>query len=111
VIKVVIAYIDSNKFEAIQRELTEYGITHTSAIAAGGASRDRFVAPNYRGSPHTQNLAEKIRLECVIGAAHVQQVTETIFKHEGKRSFVFVMNVEEAIPAEYVMADADATAT
>jgi nitrogen regulatory protein PII len=108
VIKVVIAYIDSDKFETIRRELADYGITYISAIAAGGASEDSFVAPNYHGSPQTLHLAEKIRLECVVGATHVKAVTEMIFKHEAKRSFVFVMNVEEAIPEEFVMSDTEA---
>lgn len=106
-IKVVIAYIDSDKFEPIRQDLAAYGITHASAIAAGGASEDRFVAPHYRGSPQTLNLAEKIRIECVVGASHVQPVKEMIFKHEGRRSFMFVMNVEEALPEKFVMADSE----
>ena len=105
-IKVVIAYIDSDKFEAIRKDLAAYGIPYASAMAAGGVSADRFVAPHYGGTPHTQQLAQKIRLECVVGASHVKPVTETIFKHEGRRSFVFVMNVEAAMPEEFVVADA-----
>ena len=104
-LKVVVAYVDSDKFEPIRRDLASHGIVSISAIAAGGASPDQFVAPHYRGSPQTLNLAEKIRIECVVGASHVQSVKDTIVEHEGKRSFLFVMGVEEAFPPDSVMAD------
>jgi nitrogen regulatory protein PII len=104
-LKVVVAYIDANMFEPIRRDLTAYGIASISAIAAGGASEERFVAPNYHGSPHTQHLAEKLRVECVVGTSHLQAVKDVIFRHEGRRSFLFVLNVEEASPMDSVMAD------
>src|SRR5262249_47274095 len=104
-LKVVIAYIDSDTFEPIRQDLAAYGIASISAIAAGGASEERFVAPHYRGSAQVQHLAEKLRLECVIGASHLQVVKETIFRHEGRKSFMFVMDVEEAFPEESVIAD------
>jgi hypothetical protein len=76
-----------------------------SVAAAGGASADTFVAAHFRGTPHTQNLAEKVRLECVVGAAHVDSVIETIFSHEGRRSFVYVQDVERVSPADTVLMD------
>jgi nitrogen regulatory protein PII len=106
-IKVVVAYIDSVTFEPIRRDLASYGITSMSAMAAGGASEERFVAPHYRGSPQALHLAEKIRLECVVGASHVQAVKDTVFKHEGRKSFLFVLNVEEAMPEEPIMPDSE----
>jgi nitrogen regulatory protein PII len=104
-LKVVVAYIDANMFEPIRRDLAAYGIASISAIAAGGASGERFVSPHYAGTPHTQHLAEKLRLECVVGASHLQVVKDTIFRHEGRRSFLFVQSVEEAMPADSVLAD------
>jgi nitrogen regulatory protein PII len=104
-LKVVVAYIDSDMFEPIRQDLAALGIGSISAIAAGGASGERFVAPHYRGSAHTQHLAEKLRLECVVGAAHLQSVKDTIFRHEGRRTFLFVMSVEEASPEDSVLAD------
>jgi hypothetical protein len=32
-------------------------------------------------------------------------VKDTIFRHEGRRSFLFVLNVEEASPEDSVLAD------
>jgi nitrogen regulatory protein PII len=104
-IKVVMAYIDQEMFGAIREELASYGIVSFSVVNAGGVSEDEFVAPHFRGSPHTQNLAGKLRLECVVGAEHVEDIKATIFKHETKRSFMFVMNVESASPAELVRSD------
>jgi nitrogen regulatory protein PII len=106
VIKVVIAYIDADQFPHIRKDLALMGITSMSAIAAGGASTDSFVAPHYRGTPHTDDLAEKIRMECVVGTSHVHAVKEAILRHEGRRTFLFVMNVEEATPEETVRLDA-----
>jgi nitrogen regulatory protein PII len=104
-LKVVVAYVDSDMFEPIRRDLAGEGIASLSAIAAGGASEDRFVAPNYQGSAHAQHLAEKLRLECVVGASHLQAVKDAIFRHVGRRSFLFVMSVEEAAPEDSVLAD------
>lgn len=104
-LKVVVAYIDANMFEPIRRDLSADGIASISAIAAGGASEERFVAPHYTGSPHTQQLAAKLRLECVVGASHLQTVKDAIFRHVGRRSFLFVLNVDEASPEDSVMTD------
>lgn len=106
-LKVIVAYIDSDTFEPIRRDLADYGIQSTSAIAAGGASQDKFVAPHYRGSAQLQHLAEKLRFECVVGASHVEAVKEIVFRHEGKRSFIFVMDVEQAVPEDLILADSN----
>jgi nitrogen regulatory protein PII len=106
-LKVVIAYIDSDTFEPIRQDLAAQGIGSISAIAAGGASEERFVAPHYRGSAQVQHLAEKLRLECVIGASHLQMVKDTIFRHEGRKTFLFVLDVEEALPEELVIPDSN----
>jgi nitrogen regulatory protein PII len=104
-IKVVVAYIDQDAFDPIRKDLNDYGIESMSVVEAGGASGDRFVAPHFRGSPHTQQLSGKLRLECVVGADHVEHVKETILRHETNRTFVFVLNVEDATPANLVRSD------
>jgi hypothetical protein len=40
-----------------------------------------------------------------VGESHVESVTETIFNHVGKRSFVFVQAIEQAWPVDMVLAD------
>jgi nitrogen regulatory protein PII len=109
--KLVVAYIDSSTFESVRSALVEYGIASFSAVAAGAVSDYAFAAPNYRGSAHTQRLPEKLRLECVVGASHVDAVKNIIFEHEGRRSFLYVLDVEQAFPEDSVMASADTEAS
>jgi nitrogen regulatory protein PII len=110
--KVVVAYVDTDRFEVIRKDLVACGITHASAIAAGGVtehSGHEFVAPHYTGSNQTKYLGEKIRLEVVVGASHVEDVKRIVFEHVGKRSFLYVMAVEEALPLDLVAEDAAAS--
>lgn len=104
-IKVVVAYVDQEAFAQIRDDLNEYGIVSFSVVDAGGVSLDRFVAPHFRGSPHTQGLQGKLRLEVVVGEDHVEKVREIVFRNESKRSFMFVMAVEEAVPQEFTKGD------
>jgi nitrogen regulatory protein PII len=105
VIKVVVAYIDQEAFGPIREELNDYGIDSMSVLDAGGVSLDRFVAPHFRGSPHTQGLHGKLRLEVVVGEQHVERVREIVFRHETRRSFMFVTGVEQAYPEDLVRLD------
>jgi nitrogen regulatory protein PII len=106
VIKVVVAYIDADVFVAIRKDLAAHGIVSISVAVSGGASTDAFVSPHFSGTPHTHNLAAKLRLEAVVGADLVATVKEIIFAHEGKRSFLFVMSVDEVHPEESVVIEA-----
>jgi nitrogen regulatory protein PII len=102
VIKVVVAYIDQDAFGAVRQELLEIGIESMSVMDSGGVSLEKFVAPHFRGSPHTQGLHGKLRLEVVVGDQIVDQVREIVFRHESRRSFMFVGNVEHAYPESLV---------
>ena len=105
-IKVVVAYVDAVAFDEIRAELSEHGIVSLSVVAAGGASPERFAAPNYRGTPHTLDLHGKLRVELVVGAEYADVVREIIFRHEQRRSFMFTMPVEAAYPDELVRHEA-----
>jgi nitrogen regulatory protein PII len=112
--KVVVAYVDTDRFEAIRKDLVACGITHASAIAAGGVTENsghEFVAPHYKGSNQTKYLGEKIRVEIVVGASHVEDAKRVIFDHVGKRSFLYVMTVDEAMPIDLVAEDTAAAAS
>ena len=112
-LKLVVAYVDTDRFEAVRQDLLARGISSASAIAAGGVtagSGHEFVAPHYKGSNQTFYLQEKIRIECVVGAQHVDVVKQVIFDHVGQRSFLYVMAVEEALPEEFVREDAEVAA-
>ena len=110
-IKVVVAYVDAENFERIRHDLADAGISSFSVAAAGGASTDTFVAAHFRGTPHTQNLAEKLRLEVVVGADHVEDVKRTILARETRRPFLYVHAVEEVVPADTVLLGEDAART
>jgi nitrogen regulatory protein PII len=105
VIKVVVAYIDQNAFGAIRQDLEAIGIDSMSVADSGGVGPDEFAAPHFRGSPHTQGLQGKLRLELVVGEQHIDQVREIIFSHETRRSFMFVMGVEHVYPEDFVKND------
>jgi nitrogen regulatory protein PII len=97
-LKVVVTYIDSDKFDAVRRDLADSGISHMAAIAAGSATPDPFTALAYRGSAHMLTLTEKTRLEFVVRAEHLETVKEAIFRHAGPKTFMFVITVDEALP-------------
>ena len=101
-IKVIVAYIDQDAFSAVNDDFKAIGIESMSVMDAGGVSLDKFVAPHFRGTPHTQGLQGKLRLELVVGEEHVDQVREIVFRHETKRSFMFVTGVEQAFPEDLV---------
>jgi nitrogen regulatory protein PII len=97
-LKVVVAYIDSVKFEAVRHDLAEAGISHLAVIAAGSSTPDPFATLPYRGSPHTSGLTEKLRLEFVVEAEQLDAVTAAIFHHAGPKTFTFSMTVDHASP-------------
>jgi nitrogen regulatory protein PII len=97
-LKVVVTYIDSEKFDAVRQDLGESGITHLAAITAGSATPEPFAPAPYRGSPYTITLTEKTRLEFVVHADHLAAAREAIFRHSGPKTFMFVLPVEEALP-------------
>src|SRR5262249_26879222 len=43
-LKLVVAYVDPDRFEAIRRDLTEGGVSHLAAIAVGSVTPDPFTA-------------------------------------------------------------------
>ena len=106
--KLVIGYVDADVFEAIRQDLVDQGVLAISAISAGGATPDQFVARSYRGTAQTYHLAEKIRIECVVGASHADAVQQTILAHPARRpTFTFVMDVHDVAPVDSVLVDAD----
>jgi nitrogen regulatory protein PII len=105
VIKLIVAYIDQDAFAPVREELRGIGIESMSVSDSGGVSTEKFAAPHFRGSPHTQGLQGKLRLEVVVGEDHVDQVREIVFKHETRHSFMFVTSVEQAYPESFVKTD------
>ena len=103
--KMVVAYIDPERFERIREALLGLGFPSLSVMSAGGTVAEATVTSTYRGAAFEQHSRAKARFECVVGADHASTVVETVLKDGGERSFVFVVPVERAYPAETVKTD------
>ena len=97
-LKVVVAYVDPERFEAIRHDLSEVGVSHMAAMAVGSVTPDPFTRMVYRGSAYTPHLSEKTRLEFVVHDEHLEAVKEAVFRHAGDQTFLFVLSVHEALP-------------
>jgi len=97
--KMVVAYVDPERFEPIREELVDLGFGSLSVISANGSVPEATMSGSYRGASIERHLRPKARLECVVGAEHAPTVIDTVLKHGADRTFVFVVPVEEAHPA------------
>jgi nitrogen regulatory protein P-II 1 len=99
--KMVVAYLEPGRFEPIRAELLELGFGSLSVLSANGSVPETTMSGSYRGATMERHLRPKTRIECVVGE-HAQTVIDTILKHAADRSFVFVVPVEQAVPAETI---------
>jgi nitrogen regulatory protein PII len=99
--KLVTAYVERERFDPIREELLDLGFRSISAWDATGSIPEPTLA-SYRGAVVETHTRPKTRMECVTGDDQAQTVVDTVLKHAGERRFVFVVNVDEAIPAETV---------
>jgi len=102
--KVVTAYIERERFDAIREQLLSLGFRSISAWEASGSIPEPEVTGSYRGAVVETHLRPKVRLECVAGAEHVSSVVDTVLEHGGERRFVYVVGVEQAYPTDTVKA-------
>ena len=100
--KLVVAYIERETFEPIREALLELGFPSLSLLDASGSIPEPTITGTYRGIAVEQHARPKARVECVAGDDQVATVMETVLKHAGDRSFVFVIPVEQAYPTETV---------
>lgn len=103
--KMVVAYVDPERFEGIRADLLDLGFPSLSILSAGGTVPEATLTATYRGAAVEQHSRPKARLECVVGADHASTVVETVLKDGDDRSFVFVVPVEGAYPSETVKTD------
>ena len=104
--KMVVAYVEPERFEEIREDLLELGFVSLSVLSANGSVPEPTMSGTYRGATIERHLRPKARIECIVGASHVSTVVDTVLKHGADRSFVFVVPVEQAFPAETVKTDA-----
>ncbi len=99
--KMVIAYVRHEAFEPIRQELLDAGFPSLSVTDVKGSGRQKGITEHYRGAELAIHLRPKLKIECVVETAEVEQVTETILRHarsgqvgDGK---IFVLPVESAV--------------
>lgn len=101
--KMVVAYVEPGRYEQIREDLLGLGFPSLSVVSASGSLPEATVSATYRGTAIEGHSRPKARLECVVGADHASTVVDTVLADGGDRSFVFVLPVEQAYPAEMVV--------
>ena len=100
--KMVVAYVEPERFEPIREDLLELGFVSLSVLDASGSVPEPMATGTYRGAKVERHLRPTTRIECVVGADHAPTVIDTVLKHGVERTFVVVLPVEQALPAETV---------
>ena len=108
--KMVVAYVDPDRFEEIREDLLELGFLSISVLSASGSTPEATVTGSYRGAKLERHLRPKSRIEAVVADEAVETVVEAILGVAGDHKFVVVQPVDEAHPAELVKSLAAATA-
>jgi nitrogen regulatory protein P-II 2 len=103
--KMVVAYVDPDRFEAIREALLGLGFPSLSALSAAGTVPEATVTATYRGTAVEQHSRPKARVECVVGDDHASTLVETVLSEGGERTFVVVLPVESAYPTDMVKMD------
>ena len=100
--KMVVAYVDPERFDEIREDLLQLGIVSISVLNASGSTPEATVTGSYRGAKLQRHLRPKARIEAVVADDSVSPVVETIVERGGEHTFVTVMPVDEAHPEELV---------
>ena len=99
--KIVVAYIRHEAFEAIRADLLEAGFPSLSITEVKGSGRQKAITEHYRGSDIAVHLRPKLKLECVVESKDVGLIKEVILRHARTGSVgdgkLFVLPVEEAV--------------
>ena len=99
--KLVIAYIQPFKLEAVKEKLVEAEVAKMSVTNALGCGAQMGYSESYRGVKFEVNLLKKVRLEIAVNEAYVDKTVEAIISGartgeigDGK---IFVVPVEECV--------------
>ena len=109
--KMVVAYVDPDRFDEIREDLLELGFLSISVLNASGSTPEPTMTGSYRGAKLERHLRPKARVEAVVADDAVATVSETIMRIGGEHSFLVVLPVDEAHPAELVKSLAVAAST
>jgi nitrogen regulatory protein PII len=100
--KMVVAYVDPERFDEIREELLSLGFLSISVLSANGSTPEPVVSGTYRGAKLERHLRPKTRIEAVVADDASSTVVDAIVRTGGDRTFVTVMAVEEAHPEDLV---------
>jgi nitrogen regulatory protein PII len=103
--KLVVGYVDPDRFEGIREALLGLGFPSLSALSAAGTVPEATVTATYRGAAVEQHSRPKARLECIVGDEHASTMVDTVLSEGGERTFVFVLPVESAYPEDTIKLD------
>ena len=110
--KLIIATIKPFKLEEVREALTEAGVRGMMVTEIKGFGSQSGHTEIYRGAEYAVNFVPKVKLEIVVPAAMVEQITETISSTartgkigDGK---IFVLDVEQAMRVRTGETDEDA---
>ena len=100
--KMVVAYVDPDRFEEIREDLLELGFLSISVLNASGSTPEATMTGSYRGATLQRHLRPKARIEAVVADEAAATVVEAILEVAGEHKFVLVQPVDEAHPADLV---------
>ncbi|MDD3603995.1 MAG: P-II family nitrogen regulator [Kiritimatiellae bacterium] len=78
--KLIIAYIQPEKLNAVKRALYDREVFKLSVTNALGCGQQRGYHESYRGADVEVNLLKKVRLEIAVNDSFVQPTIEAIIK-------------------------------
>ena len=96
--KMVVAYVDPEKFEPIREDLLEMGFVSLTVSDASGSTPEPTMTGSYRGAKLERHVRAKARIECVLGDDQAQTVIDTMRRLGGDHTFVITVPVEGAVP-------------
>jgi nitrogen regulatory protein P-II 2 len=76
--KLVVAIIKPERFEAVQAALNELDLYLITVTEAGGCSRYRFFTEVYRGAEFQVRVQARVKLEIAVNDDHVETAIEAI---------------------------------
>lgn len=99
--KLIIAYIQPHKLQAVKQALYKNGIFKMSVTNALGCGEQKGYHESYRGVEFEVNLLKKVRLEIAVNEDFAEKTIETIVEGaktgqigDGK---IFVLDLKECI--------------
>ena len=110
--KYIIAIIQPDRLERVQRHLKENDVNLMTVSEVLGCGRQQGVTQVYRGQKEAGNLLRKIKVEIAVNDEFVERVVLAI--KQGARSGeigdgkVFILNLEEAFRIRTGETDSDA---